>query len=486
MKKNLLFSLFIILTIISCTKITNTEIGNGLIPPIDGINTVETTFNVESYNNLMDSFRISKYQDMMLGNIEDDDAFGKTKAIINAEFKPNYFPYYFEVSNKIDATTQKDSLKLDSVVLVLSYKGIYGDSVKPISYKVFEISQTTPLRTDSVYANTAKFNTAAELGSVTISDPRTLNDSVHPFQEAAANQLRIKLNNSFGNRLLKEFDSSNVYSSDAQFSNTFRGFSIVPQAGSNALIRINLQDTNSKVALYYKYTRRDNTGDTAVVRYFRATTGTCGASNNIERNRTGSASLSSLNNVTTIQDASLYLQAGAGNYVRIKTPGLKSLPNMVIHRAELLMEQDQIDLKKDTLYKAPYLFLAGVPTSLDSSTYRFYLPYDISIGQGGSATNLGAFGGSPIYPPSSPNLATYSFNITRYIQGIITRGEPVHDLYLFAPVEDYVYAGYNSFTQYQIYSSALNYAGFGRVKLFGGNSTQTAKRMRLRIVYSKL
>ena len=39
MKKNLLFAFIAFVFIASCTKISNTEIGNGLIPPIDGITT---------------------------------------------------------------------------------------------------------------------------------------------------------------------------------------------------------------------------------------------------------------------------------------------------------------------------------------------------------------------------------------------------------------------------------------------------------------
>lgn len=491
MKKNLLLYILVFVFIASCTKITNTEVGNGLIPPIDGVNTAETTLNVNTFNIDLESFRVSKYQDMVLGKIENDPVFGKTQAIINAEFKPPYFPYFYEVSNKIDATTGKDSLFLDSVVLVLSYKGIYGDSTKPVSFKVYEISQTSPLRADSIYQTKSVFNTATQIGSATNLDPKTFNDSVHAFREEAANQIRIKLTNSFGNRLLKEFDSTNVYSSDAQFSSTFRGISVVPQMGSgfaNNLVRISLQDTNTKVSLYYRYTRRDTKEDT-VVRYFRAGAITSGAANNIVRTIAGSESNNNLTNAISVEESSLYLQAGQGNFVRIKTPGINTLSNRIVHRAELLMEQDYVPNSIDTVYKPPFLFLAAIPKDRDDSlSNRFYIPYDISVGQGGSVSNLATFGGSPInkIDVSGNTVATYSFNITRYVQSIITRKESVFDLYLFAPVNDYIYTSYNSSLQNLIYPSPLNYPSYGRVKLFGGNTTQTAKRMRLHIVYSNL
>ena len=36
----------------------------------------------------------------------------------------------------------------------------------------------------------------------------------------------------------------------------FKGYQIVPEATGNALLRINLLDTNTKLAIYFKYTER--------------------------------------------------------------------------------------------------------------------------------------------------------------------------------------------------------------------------------------
>lgn len=490
MKKNLLFALIAFVFITSCTKISNTELGNSLIPPIDGISTKDTVLDVLTFNNKLDSIRISKYQEMVLGNIENDPVMGKTKAIINAEFKPQYYPFYFEVGKGTDPATGLDSLRLDSVVLVLGYKGLWGDSTNPINLKVYEISQTSTLKTDSVYDTRTTMNIANELGQATIADPRRLADSVFPRQEQAKNQIRIRLNSSFGNRLLKNYDSSNVYQSDAQFSSTFRGFSIVPQAGSNTLLRISLSDTNSKVALYYKYIRRDGSGDTAVIRYFRPGA-TAGASNNIIRDRSGSESNASLLNNPNVPDTMVYLQSGPGNYIRIQTPNLYNLSNRVIHRAELIMEQEAGSSATDGVFTAPNLFLcatqAKTANSMDSA-YRFYIPGDISIGQGGVVNNLGNFGGFINYKndPFGNRIASYSFNITRYIQNIITNKSKVYDLYLFAPVQDYVYAGDGLSSVYPISSNAFNPPAVGRVKLLGGTSARKDRKMRLRLIYSTL
>jgi hypothetical protein len=469
-------SLTTILFVFACTKISNTEIGNNLIPPIDGITTLDTVIDVTTEMGPLDSIRISKFQDFVLGNIENDPLMGKTSAIINAEFKPAFFPYYFEV--------RKDSLFLDSIVLVLGYQGIWGDTVNPIHLKVYEISQSSRLNTDSVYPSFFSVNRSGLLGERIIQDPRRLRDSVFPFREAAANQIRIKLNNSFGNRLLKNYDSTTAYSSSDQFSSIFRGFSIVPEPGSNTLLRTSLADTNSKLAIYYRYTRRDSTIDTTV-RYFRPGGFGMGASNNIVRTRTGSESALFLNN--TGPDSLLHLQAGPGNYVRIKTPNLQLLSNRIIHRAELLMEQDAHNTALDGLFTVPNLFLAAISPSPDTP-YRFHIPRDISLGQNGTVDNFSTFGGFPVYKndPFGNRIASYSFNVSRYVQGVITKKEPQYDFYLFAPVVDNVYASPTNLSTLFITSTPMNLQGFGRVRLIGGNSLRTNRKMRLRLVYSKL
>ncbi len=251
-----------------------------------------------------------------------------------------------------------------------------------------------------------------------------------------------------------------------------------------------MNDTNSKVALYYKYKQRVTGVDTSIVTYYRPTGMTSGASNNIVRNRTGSASAPYLNNSVNVQDSLLFLQAGLGNYVRIKTPGIAGLSNRVIHRAELLMEQEANDVATDGLFTSPNLFLAAISTHQDSATYRFYIPKDIvTTGTSGTVENLSVFGGNTLSSkdPNGVKISSYNFNITRYIQSIILGKQAVYDLYLFAPVVDYVYAGFgNTFGLYQISSIPLNSPAVGRVRLLGGNSKQQGRKMRLRLVYSKL
>src|SRR6266542_3043938 len=143
------FTLFLLLFFFffsACTKIVTTDIGSGLIPPIDGVNTKEMYLDIVSNNTTDTVTRVGTADDHSLGYI-DDPLFGQTTASINVELKPTSFPFSFPVSSA------NDSLIADSVVLVLSYKGIWGDSLKPLSFRVYQIPSDggVNLRHDSVY-----------------------------------------------------------------------------------------------------------------------------------------------------------------------------------------------------------------------------------------------------------------------------------------------------------------------------------------------
>jgi len=495
-KKTLLFALIAVIFFNACTKISTTELGTGLIPAVDGVNTFEEILDVTADNILDDSMRISKYNEQALGYIS-DPIFGSTLAIMNLELKPVYYPQGFEV--------RQDSLTLDSAVLVLKYIDVWGDSTLPISFDVYELADK--LNWDSAYPNyykfphnTNTFPTTTKLSVDKTFDIRKFNDvdtsRLGSFIEASTNQIRIPLNAAFGNKLLHVFDTTlqnptpnNAYASDSIFSERFHGFSIVPKTSANALLRVALQDTNTKLVLYYKYKQRTaGSNDTTSIRYFRPGL-TAASANNIIRVRNGESSTTSALN-STPKDSLLYLQSNPGHHISIKIPGLEnqSLSNRVVHRAELYMEQAP-DINTGSsidYFTPPNLFLTA--WSKDSAR-RFHIPNDIAYSTSdGTVSNISSFGGYITYKNdnvSGKRIATYAFNISRYVQGIVTRKETAYDLNLFAPGYDYVYTAEKSSVFYPIYGEQLNPPGIGRVRLFGG-SINHPNKMKLRIIYSKL
>jgi len=144
---------------------------------------------------------------------------------------------------------------LDSAVLILSYKRVYGDSTLPQKADVYQVNTIDTFNFDPSTC-TGQTNDPLLLGSA-IYTPQTLKDSVTGFKESWANELRIKLNNSFANDLLSQ-DTTTGFKSDSLFKKLFfKGFAVVPDVafGGNALTYYSLADTNTKLAVYFRYTK---------------------------------------------------------------------------------------------------------------------------------------------------------------------------------------------------------------------------------------
>ena len=470
----------------ACTKITSTDIGGDLIPGIDGVNTKEMYLDVSSKNMKDTSTSIGISTINALGHV-DDPLFGKTDASINVQIKPDFFPVTFPVG--------KDSLYIDSVVMVLAYNGVWGDTLQNQALSVYEIEQDAvlkDLRPDTIFSTNYVFprgrnltynNTPVNIDITKLNDSLTLGRS----EGTVTNQMRLRLTNEYGSELLHNYDTAGVYKSDSLYDIRFKGYQIVPSAQGNALLRINLLDTGTKIAIYYRYTFRDSAGkqDTAV-RYWHTSSYTCGSSNYIQHNRSGYPVNQFLQpSADSTNDSLIFVDANPGIYSRVRIPGLSTLTNRIIHRAELVMEQ--VPYTNDQYYAPANLFLTPY-TPTGGSTPRFALPYDVSISSG-TVVNQFAFGCIPFKkkdPLTGQDIYAYSFDISRYVQGIITRGNPVYDLILYAPVNDYVYLDQSSV--YQIYTGTsagpLNYPSCGRVRLGGGSNTNY--KMRLHIVYSEV
>ena len=80
----ILFSFSLLLIISSCKKINEaTDLGDEIIPGVDGVNTFDTTLFVETYDTifdpLKDSVRVGRTNDHILGHITNDPFFWKNK-----------------------------------------------------------------------------------------------------------------------------------------------------------------------------------------------------------------------------------------------------------------------------------------------------------------------------------------------------------------------------------------------------------------------
>ena len=492
MRKLFSIAVAILFFISACTKIESTTIGSGLIPPIDGVTTLDTTLDVYTNNYidpLGDEAKVYKTDEHVIGVINSDPLFGKTTATAFFELKPTTYP--FSLPNPQELTA-------DSAVLILSYKGVFGDTLQDQDWEVREVSEF--MRGDTVFNVKKSFTTGESLGKASINIPH-LKDSINDRFENASSQIRIKLSQSFANKLMNQYDSTGngAYASDSLFRLNFKGFAVMPAQGSrgNALLRVNLSDTNTKLALFYNYHIKDSVSakrDTAVT-YFRFSDGSnvnipvSANANYIKRERNGSQLSQFLN--TNRNDSLVFIQTMPGTFATLKISGLSTFPNVIVHRAELLAFQAPDDNPPLHLSLTPprYLLL----NAYDSVTkLNINVPNDFIVSQ--ETPNISTFGGfiTEKAVPDNGIVKAYTFDLSRYVQGIITRKETIYTLKMSAPSNDSLrytppYPQANITSNFFVVPSFANNLADGRVRLGGGGMTkQNQLRMRLRIVYSKL
>lgn len=470
MKKTSQFQLatigfLLFLALVSCKKINeSTLVGGDLIPAVDNVTTFEANLAADStrYFIANDSARLFFNDLAALGHIN-DPVFGPTTADL-------YFAMSLPVYNG-KPFGSNNTVTVDSVVLSLSYAGAYGDTTAAQSQtvRVFEIAPSARFVGDTAYPfTTGDFAVASELGSRTFNVAR-LRDTVLVVRKDTlrqANVIRIRLNKQFGERLSR-IDSAG-YATDSSFRTILKGLAVRSEvsSGNGALSYINLSDqSKTQLTVYYKSTANGVTDTTAVTFTHRVN----GQANVIRRQPGGD--YAAYAGLGRSPDGKVYLQSTPGSYVRMKIPGLDTLKNKIIHRAELIVHRVPSTL--DAVFVPPVRLYLDALSPKGDTAYLF--SSDIPISQFGDV-DLSGFGGLPL------GDNTYRFVITRHVQGIVSGRQRNLPLRLHAPLRaDNVAPGLGS-----LVVPVISAPAYGRVVLGGGGFADPSRRMRLRVIYSNL
>lgn len=447
---------------------------------MDNITTFDTFLSIQAFNDTFglanDSQYLSRSAEHFLGLINTDPFFGKTDARMFFELKPALYGTY--------PFARKDSVKIDSIVLVLNYLETYGDTNTAQQIKVYELDQSNNFRSDSAYLirkENFTYNTAAPLSIPgQIFFPRNLNDSVKAFRDTTKNQLRIKLDTNFARRLFN-YDTSNAYKTDSIFRANFKGFALRSEGSGNAIMGFDFGSANTKLAIYYKIPKQGSTVIDSNMVYYFFFTSLSAAAQYVKRDYTGTPLQASLGGAT--QDPVVYLQGSPGTFATVKIPDLGTLSNRLIHRAELIVEQ-LYDINDSTFYAPEVLYLdASDPTITSNYKYRT-IPYDLAYTPSGF--DFRSLGCLPVYAKDAfgNSIKTWRFNISRYVQHVLTHTQSLYDLRLSAPFTLNESYGIPPGTDV-VYPMFLNpTVAKGRIRVGGGN--HPTQRMRLRLIYSKL
>jgi hypothetical protein len=462
-----------------CTKIKTTDIGTELLPAVDNVFTFDTSLSVVTTNFLFGDSAVpfsgrdgtGRVAEFLMGSISNDPQFGESQGSMFFELKPPGFPYAFE--------NVKDSLSLDSAVLCVKWNSTWGDTSALQTVRVFELLST--MNPDSLYRTNASFRFRDQIGQKTF-QPLELNDSLVLFRERLANQLRIRLSDEFGQRLLAQDSSVGApYHSDSAFRAFFKGFAVVPDAPgagnpANALMAFILSDTNTHLKLYYKVVKNGRT-DTSSREWVFNNISPGGLANRIDRKYDGSQLASHLSQPAD-GDSLAYIQASPGTYTIIKLPALEQFRNtkgnVIVHLAELTMTQvPGSPLEQDNNFAAPpAIYMDFLDTVLNRQ-----FPFLTDALQSGRYEPR-VFGGLQEYrtAPNGQLVSSYNLYVTRYIQNFITRKAPNFPFYLYAPF-NVVYPELRLFF-------GVTPMARGRVKLGGGR--HSSQPMKLRIIYSTI
>lgn len=485
-------SFLLVLVQIACTKIEATTMGGDIIPEVDNVHTFDTFLTVISNNYIpADSTRISQGNDHVVGGITNDPLFGSSKATLFFEMKPASYPFEFT-----------DSVKsLDSAVLILNFRKFYGESSVPLTFNLYEVDRRMQNDTlaqpnytlqPDLGINRSKFWGTKTMKANQYRDTIALKYGDSVFSNVN-NQLRIPLNQTLA-RMLFEGDSATIYGSDSIFRNYLPGFALEVQGSPMAFHYFSLT-SGSGIEFYYQK-KNDKVKDTV------RTTFTCGFSSahavKFDRDRSGAEINSYLTQNPTTGVSQVYIDATPGSMASIVVPGLKTLTNRVLHRAELKVTELEPATGLYAQLSPPKALYLDVEYEKEAGNFRG-VPYDLSPFSGyycypSSGIDFSYFGGVPEKATiDGSQYNQYTFNITRYIQGLITRNEPFFNFRLSAPYSMYYKDCVNSTSAYQAQifpfvsnGKFINEIGESRIKVGGGNHPDTRFRMQIRLIYSKL
>ncbi len=392
----LLIGLFaLIIALSGCEE--RSDFGMEILPKEDliTIKNIVIKDDVSSFTFREDSIRTDEAANSLLGSFY-DPVFGITNIDFATQFRLQSFPGYGE-------EPQADSIKL-----FLYYRLIYGDTITPQTFRVYELD--SPLDVDAEYNQHVDLKSMASdqiLGEIEYI-PKVSLDSI--TEDTFYQLITIPLDISLAEKLVNA-DSLDMINNDV-FLEYFKGLYIESEqmtADGGTILSLEAASSDvfqgSALALYYnnkEIRELSVNGDTSIVMPFVISKFSARV-NSIEHDYTDTPFWGEIN-TQTATDTLIYIQATGGLKSNILIANLESWKdsvNIAINKAELIFQIDTV--ASDIHNFAPPRQLLF--TVIDS-TGAEYLPIDYVFNP--------AFYGGYLW-----NDYTYRFNITQHLQEII-------------------------------------------------------------------
>ncbi len=364
------------------------ELGLEILPPGDALSTVfSDTITINTRTLLEDSLRTDELSAQLLGS-EKDPVFGLSTASV-----------YTQV-NLAGTPSFGVAPVADSLVLILSYSGYYGDTSSLQTVNVYRLSED--MRSDSSYYSSRTFSyDASTLGTATF-QPQP-NTKVAVASDTLSPQLRITLSQTLADSLVA-LNGQTPFSSNAEWLTYFKGLFLetVNATGPGSISYFNF--FKSSLTIYFHDT------DLVSKKYDFSLAGA--RLNHFSHDYTGSTIGNQLSD-STFGDSLNYVQAIAGVKMKISFPFLKHF----LDSGSIIINKAQLSIKPLTSlipYSLPPKMLLVIKD--ENGQNAFPLDYYESTGYYGGDLNSTSDG--------------YTFNIARHLQRFIDGKVNNADFYL--------------------------------------------------------
>ena len=398
--KNLTGAILLLVVAWGCKQGDQT-LGVDLLPGVKILDTryhqEKTSISTSVYTDT--KIRVDRPKYNLLGSFN-DPVFGRTDASFVAQFRLPFYRAFLPTA------------AIDSAVLIMTYKTIYGDTVSSQNLQVYELASSLNYE--------AKYLSSFNVGNLAATEPIGTGNFIPKFRtdstkvDTTTQVIRVRLKNSFGSSLLG-IDSLNLASSDL-FLNVFKGLYIrsTPISRKGTLVSIinapmaNTTESNPRIFLYYHDAKSDTLSYGCEI-----TTNSANVASYVHdySNAKFYTNLNKENNT----DSLIYIQPTGGIKSKILVPSLstwKDSANYAINKATLTFHADTImsDSRRYEMPKRLYLTLDSLGTEI--------FPADSKL----SSSYYGGF--------YDATTATYSFNVTQHLQQIITGKKQNYAFYL--------------------------------------------------------
>lgn len=429
--------MFVVLTtLVSCKKLPN-QVGSSLQP---NSNYIKVNFsgkqNIIAESERIDSLSTKSATLSLVGNLN-DPLFGSSD-----------LSFYTQIGLTSNSIKWGEGATTDSIVLQMVYSGYYGDTLSPLTMKIYEVTEDMSGESMTYYSNTS-FSHGDELANYTFY-PRPKTKSNVDDDSLTTAVIRIPINNSLGDKFIN--DESHL-SSNSSFMKYFRGIYVEcePTNETGSICYFNLLNTKSYLRMYYHNDYDTTFYDFNVSdKYVRF--------NHFEHDYATAQKPINFNDTASSQY--LYVQSTAGVRTRLTFPNIAKWAddmntNVLINEAKLILTGANgliNGVNNDTAMFSQPVQLVVVKANEDGS---YSILPDQFVG-----TNY--FNG--MYDPETDQVW---FRISEYIQDLVLSDPDAENYGLFV----YTYSGsYNA----------------KRWIFHGPDSPDTTNRVRLEIIYSQI